>query len=102
MRTYASPGNVREMMNRARRAVVLCKRRLISSADLEFLEPPAAGVEQPGDTRQNAEAKAILYAVALSNGNISHAAHLPGISRGTRYLLMKKHGVLPGVVESNS
>lgn len=93
MSAYSWPGNVREMINRVRRAVVLCEGRLISTADLELPEALTANVEQLDDARQAAEARAIMQAIAKANGNISQAARLLGVSRVTLYRLMKKHEI---------
>jgi two-component system, NtrC family, response regulator len=90
------PGNVRELENRMKRAVVMSEGRLIDAADLE-LEPPVA--EAPDldlrAARLRAEREVILNALSRSNGTLSAAAKLLGISRPTLYGLMEAHGIDP-------
>ncbi|MFM7067133.1 MAG: helix-turn-helix domain-containing protein, partial [Gammaproteobacteria bacterium] len=49
------------------------------------------------EVRQAAESSAITRALSLSDGNLSNAAKLLGVSRPTLYDLMGKYGmVVPG------
>ncbi|MDB5683268.1 MAG: two-component system, NtrC family, response regulator, partial [Sphingomonas bacterium] len=86
------PGNVRELENRMKRAVIMADGKLISAADLDL----GAG-ENPGEllnlraAREQADRSAIRHALARTDGNISGAAKLLGISRPTLYDLLKQH-----------
>lgn len=94
LRAHAWPGNVRELENRVRRAVILAEERAISAADLDLAPGPEA--EAPlslRDARQEAERRALLDALAMSNGNLSAVAEMLGISRPTVYSLLKQHGI---------
>ncbi len=88
------PGNVRELENRVKRAVIMADGKLITAADLD-LRP----VEQADDpinlkaVREAADRKAIARAVARTDGNISSAAKLLGISRPTLYDLLKGYEI---------
>jgi two-component system NtrC family response regulator len=58
--------------------------------------PDTAGEEEPLNLRQvrdEAEYKAIVKALARTDGNIVKASELLGISRPTMYDLMGRHGV---------
>jgi two-component system, NtrC family, response regulator len=88
------PGNVRELENRMKRAVVMAERRMIDATDLE-LAPPSDTVV-PLDLRAarlRAEREVLHLALARSNGTLSVAAKLLGISRPTLYGLMEVHGI---------
>ena len=91
---YNWPGNVREMENRIRRAVIMAEGRRVGASDLE-LTNIAAG--QPGATlkqaREALEKKMISQALDRNKGNVSRTAKALGISRPTLYELMEKLGV---------
>ena len=93
---WSWPGNVRELENRIKRAVIMADSRLISAADLDL---NAGDGEDDQDVinlkavRDAADRKAIRRAIARTEGNISGAAKLLGISRPTLYDLIKHHGL---------
>ena len=87
------PGNVRELENRIKRAVIMAEGKRVTAADLDLGDK---GDGEPLDLRQVREAadrKAITRALAGSDGNISGAARLLGVSRPTLYDLMKNYGL---------
>ena len=90
------PGNVRELENRLKRAVIMADGKLVTAADLDFSDPDEAG---QGDylnlrtAREAADRVAIRRALAQSDGNISVAAKLLGVSRPTLYDLLKQYGM---------
>ncbi|WP_428679839.1 PEP-CTERM-box response regulator transcription factor [Sphingopyxis sp.] len=88
------PGNVRELENRIKRAVIMADGKLVMRADLDL----AAGEELEGEdylnlraAREAADRVAIRRAMTQSEGNISSAAKLLGISRPTLYDLLKQY-----------
>ncbi|MBV8573883.1 MAG: sigma 54-interacting transcriptional regulator, partial [Acetobacteraceae bacterium] len=91
---HSWPGNVRELENRVKRAVVMAEGRLIDAPDLEL--GPASGSAMDLDLRNarlRAEREVIQVALARSNGTVSAAAKLLGISRPTLYSLLEMHGL---------
>lgn len=88
------PGNVREMENCIKRAVIMADGPQITVDDLGL--PVAPPEEDPFNLRQvrdEAGQKALLKALARADGNIVRAAELLGISRPTLYDLMNKYGI---------
>jgi two-component system NtrC family response regulator len=88
------PGNVRQLENVVKRAVIMAEGTTISAADLEL--PSAEGGEEPLNlraVRDTAERAAVLKAIARANGNMSRAAEWLGISRPTLYDLMQRFGL---------
>ncbi len=93
---WSWPGNVRELENRIKRAVIMADNRLIGAGDLDL----NAGEDEDDQdvinlkaVRDAADRKAIRRAIARTEGNISGAAKLLGISRPTLYDLIKQHGL---------
>jgi two-component system NtrC family response regulator len=85
------PGNVRELENRVKRSVILCDNKLIGAGDLDLNGSDDAddNVVNLRAAREAAESQAVRRAIARSDGNISTAAKMLGISRPTLYDLMK-------------
>ena len=89
---YSWPGNVREMENCIRRAVIMADGPQIMPTDLGLPE----GVEENLNlraSREAAEYRVMVQALARADGNIVKAAELLGISRPTLYDLMNYHGL---------
>jgi two-component system NtrC family response regulator len=86
------PGNVREMENRIKRAVIMADGNKVTAEDLELSaegeDPMMLNLRQ---VRDEAEGRAVRRAMQVVDGNISRAAELLGVSRPTLYDLMKKH-----------
>ncbi|NRR32321.1 PEP-CTERM-box response regulator transcription factor [Oxalobacteraceae bacterium] len=94
---YAWPGNVREMENCIKRAVILSDGPQIRADDLGL--PETAPVEDKVNLRQAREAaeyRVMVMALARADGNIVKAAELLGVSRPTLYDLMNHHGIKSG------
>ena len=83
------PGNVRELENRVKRAVIMAENKRITAQDLDL------GDIKAGDRDLNlrkevakVEKRLAAEALALSDGNISKAAKLLGVSRPHFYSLI--------------
>ncbi len=94
MYSYHWPGNIREMMNSIRRALVMMDGPLILPKHLA-LERRAMrrSVRTLKESRRMAEKAAIRNAFENACGSISHVAEYLDISRGTLYRLMEKHNI---------
>lgn len=87
------PGNVRELKNRIKRAVIMADGNQITALDLELETKNLEGNINSFNLRQvreMAERKVINKVLQHTNGKISPAAELLGISRPTLYDLMQK------------
>jgi two-component system NtrC family response regulator len=95
---YPWPGNVREMENYIKRAVIMTDGSRIGAEDLGLSVP--AGKPEPvnlREVRDEAERKAIIKALSRVDGNILAAAELLGVSRPTLYDLVDRHGLKQSV-----
>ncbi len=108
IRAYDWPGNVREVANRTKRAVILAQGSTITAEDLDLSEvvptedpePPAAVGGFPpltvGDrlmtlreARELVDLRLVEAALERAGGNISQAAKLLEVSRPTLYYLLR-------------
>ena len=92
--THSWPGNVREMENCIKRAVIMAEGTQIMPEDLGLLASVAT--EEPINLRQireEAEHKAVLKALSRVDGNVARAAELLGVSRPTLYDVMNRHAI---------
>jgi DNA-binding NtrC family response regulator len=92
--SYGWPGNVRELEHTMERAVIMCRE--------ENIQPDHLGLQTTGRSRsvnlgdmslEEVESLLIGKALARYNGNISQAAEVLGLSRGTFYRRMEKYGL---------
>ncbi|MBY4678274.1 sigma-54 dependent transcriptional regulator [Marinobacterium sp. CAU 1594] len=94
MAQYNWPGNIREMINRIRRALVMSENRLITPHDLGLGEAVTNGkVMTLDEARSKAEELAVKCSLHHTRHNISNAAKLLGVSRVTLYRLIEKYAI---------
>ncbi|MEO5718847.1 MAG: PEP-CTERM-box response regulator transcription factor [Chthoniobacterales bacterium] len=81
-------GNVRELQNRVKRAVIMADGKKLTAADLELEQPGEATTLR--EAREAVEKELVLGSLRRHRGKISAAAAELGISRPTFYELMEK------------
>jgi two-component system NtrC family response regulator len=88
------PGNIRELQNRVRRAVIMAEGKRVTAGDLELTETLSA---LPGqslkEARETVEREMVQDALRRHRGKITAAAVDLGVSRPTLYELMEKLGI---------
>jgi two-component system NtrC family response regulator len=92
---YAWPGNVREMENKIKSAVIMADGKFVTPEDLGLSAVGPVPSLNLRKVRQESETRAIREALARAAGNISRAAELLGITRPTLYDLMQKYEIRP-------
>ncbi|AXS83382.1 sigma-54 dependent transcriptional regulator [Marinobacter sp. Arc7-DN-1] len=90
------PGNLRELQNRLRQALLLGDGPRIEAEDMGFAVPPSENQHRSQELsldafRSRADRQAISISLALAHNNVSAAARLLNISRVSLYRLMDKH-----------
>ncbi|HCC80865.1 MAG TPA: sigma-54-dependent Fis family transcriptional regulator, partial [Methylophaga sp.] len=94
MKSYAWHGNIREMMNRIQRAVIMCDGEELQSDDLGIeLTDTKPRTQRLKAIKEETERRAIIDALERDEGNVSKASNHLGISRAMLYRLMNKHGL---------
>lgn len=88
------PGNVREIENCIKRAVIMTEGSQITAEDLG-LQPGENAFEPISlrEVREKAEQEMLIRVLARVNGNVARAAELLGVTRPTLYDLMNRHGL---------
>lgn len=87
-------GNVREIENCIKRAVIMAEDSVITPQDLGLqAENNDMELLNLKALREQEECKAVIKALARVDGNVAHAAKLLGVSRPTLYDLMNRCGL---------
>lgn len=92
------PGNIRELENCIKRATIMADGNQITADDVGLTSATSADGDRSLDlrvTREAAEQRAVLAALARADGTIAKAADLLGVSRPTLYDLMHRLGLKP-------
>ncbi len=91
LKTYAWPGNIRELDNVISVAAALCQNGVIEPCDLPEALLKATGAERAEETHSQ---KSMLEAMlAACGGNVSEAARRLGVDRSTVHRQMKRYGL---------
>ena len=90
------PGNIRELENRIKRATIMADGSQITALDVGFTDADGVDDDRSLDLRvirEAAEQRAVLAALARTDGTVAKAAELLGVSRPTLYDLMHRLGL---------
>ena len=94
MTEYSWPGNVRELDHTIERAVIMAREYQIEPSHLGLQSSNRSKSLDLGDmSLEEVEALLISKALARYSGNVTQAAEVLGLSRGTFYRRMEKYGL---------
>jgi two-component system, NtrC family, response regulator len=93
MRSYDWPGNIRELENRIKRAVILSASNRLTPEDLGFEGAIDLDQKSLQQVREESESNHIRAALVRNNWNVSKAARDLGTSRTTLYDLLEKYKI---------
>jgi two-component system NtrC family response regulator len=94
MKQYKWPGNIRELQNKLKSAVIMAEGSHIHPEDLGLLlrdDSPSIDPLNLREVREHAESRAIRNAFLVAEHNMSKTAELLGVSRPTLYSLIEKY-----------
>lgn len=92
--SYKWPGNIRELENKVKRAVIMTEGPWIKPHDLDFQSGGIPHIELSlKEARENAEISVVRRSLDKHNGNITKAAAEIGVSRPTLHDLIRKYGI---------
>jgi two-component system response regulator GlrR len=93
---YRWPGNIRELENKIKQAMILSHGPLIDSGDLDLKkEPKTKTLFSFNEAKRAFEKQYIIDVLELANGNVAEAARVAKKDRKDFYEVMKKYGVRP-------
>ena len=90
---HSWPGNVRELQHVVERAIVMASGHVLEADDIEFSRMAEQAPPPEILNLEELERNAIMTAIGRSNGNLSQAAGLLGITRFTLYRKIEKYGL---------
>ena len=91
---HSWPGNIRELENRVKRAVIMADGKKVTPADLELTSPTTKYAGQSlKEAREALERDLVNRALAQNKGNLTRTAKELVISRPSLYDLMDKLGI---------
>lgn len=92
---YPWPGNIRELENKVKRAVIMSEGTEISVEDLDLktIKENSSLPLNLKEVREIAETSAINRALSYTCNNISQTAKLLGVTRPTLYSLLNKYAI---------
>lgn len=92
--SYEWPGNIRELQNKIKSAVIMSDNNYIDAIDLGIDEGTSDDeIELLRDIRLQAESKAIIRAYEICGCNMSKTAEQLGVTRPTLYSLIDKYQI---------
>jgi len=94
MKQHKWPGNIRELQNKLKSAVIMAEGSHIQAEDLSLLfhdDGPSIDTLNLREVREHAESRAIRNAYLVAEHNMSKTAELLGVTRPTLYSLIEKY-----------
>ena len=98
VKRYSWPGNVRQLQNRIKKALVLCERTLLGPEDLDLGPAEEMGIMPLEKAKEDFQRRYVLEVLARNNGNRTQTARDLGVDPRTifRYLEKEPNPVPPG------
>ena len=98
IRKYDWPGNIRQLQNRIKKALVLCDETILTPEDLDLGPEQQTGILPLEKAKEDFQRKYVLEALARNNGNRTQTARDLGVDPRTifRYLEKEPGAVPPG------
>lgn len=95
IRKYDWPGNIRQLENRIKKALVLCDKTLIGPEDLDLSEEQMQPIVPLDKAREDFQRRYILEVLERNNGNRTKTARDLGVDPRTIFRYLEKEGGPP-------
>jgi len=92
VRKYDWPGNVRQLENRIKKAVVMCEQTMIGPEDLDLRPEVIRPVVPLAEAKEEFQRHYILEVLERNNGNRTKAAQDLGVDPRTIFRYLEKEG----------
>ncbi len=104
IRKYAWPGNIRQLENRIKKALVLCDRTLLTPEDLDLGPEEQEAIVPLEKAKEEFQRRYVLEVLERNNGNRTQTARDLGVDPRTifRYLEKEQNPLPPGTGASGS
>jgi transcriptional regulator with GAF, ATPase, and Fis domain len=92
---YSWPGNVRQLENRIKKAIVLCDKTLIGPEDLDLFPEALAPIMSLAQAREEFQRRYILEVLERNNGNRTKTARDLGVDPRTIFRYLERESDVP-------
>jgi transcriptional regulator with GAF, ATPase, and Fis domain len=96
IRKHEWPGNVRQLENRIKKALVMCDKTLIGVEDLDMLPEAVASITTLAQACEDFKRRYILEVLERNNGNRTKTAQDLGVDPRTIFRYLEREGGKPG------
>ena len=96
IRKHEWPGNVRQLENRIKKALVMCDKTLIGVEDLDMLPEAAASITTLAQACEDFKRRYILEVLERNNGNRTKTAQDLGVDPRTIFRYLERESGKPG------
>lgn len=90
LRAHRWPGNIRELENRIKKAVIFCDDGIITAKDLDLQEVDAGGVQQLNEAKESFALDYVRRILELNGGNRTQTAKELGVDVRTIFRYLEK------------
>jgi transcriptional regulator with GAF, ATPase, and Fis domain/pSer/pThr/pTyr-binding forkhead associated (FHA) protein len=95
IRKYEWPGNVRQLENRIKKAIVLCDKTLVGPEDLDLFPETLSAIMTLATAREEFQRRYILEVLERNNGNRTKTARDLGVDPRTIFRYLEKEPDAP-------
>jgi transcriptional regulator with PAS, ATPase and Fis domain len=96
IRKYAWPGNIRQLENRLKKALVMCDRNLLTTEDLDLGESAQAPIEPLEKAKEDFQRRYVMEVLERNNGNRTQTARDLGVDPRTIFRYLERESSTTG------